>query len=340
MSKKTKVILAVVLLLVVAAAAVLLYLHFSPKPVEGAKTVTVEVVHSDESKKEFVLHTDAENLHDALDEEKLIEHIVGEKLSKSHLTKNQCSDEVLFSAKNVNTKNGNIEDVSFELHKGEILGIYGLRDQGQALLLDSLFGVYKYCGMDLTMDRSPVKIHSAYDAVANGISMLPERGVRTNFRDKTITENMIIQAATFQNKTFFISPEREKKEAYEQVDLYGVRGFSSLDENLNMLSGGNIQKVLIARIMMNHPKVMMFVEPTLGIDIGAKNEVKRLLLKAAADGCGIIIVTAEIDDIIEICNRAMIIRNGHIVDILESNEENRLEIIRESVGAVDQESLV
>ena len=73
MSKKTKTILAVVLLLVVVAAAVLLYLHFSPKPAEGAKTVTIEVVHKDESSKEFVLHTDAENLHDALDEQKLIE---------------------------------------------------------------------------------------------------------------------------------------------------------------------------------------------------------------------------------------------------------------------------
>ena len=91
-----------------------------------------------------------------------------------------------------------------------------------------------------------------------------------------------------------------------------------------------MQKVLIARTMMVNPDILMFVEPTQGIDIGAKEEVKKLLLEAAGQGKGILIVTAEIDDIIDICNRAVIIKEGRIRAVIESNEENRERIIEES----------
>lgn len=270
-----------------------------------------------------------------LTEDTLIEHIVGKKLGEYKYTKNPCSDEVLLSVKNVNTMNGNVRDVSFDVHKGEIIGIYGLHDQGQSLLLDSIFGEYRYVNKEISIEGKNVNIAKASDAVANGISFLPERGRKTNFTDKTITENMMAQVLAYKEKTFFTNRKREQELAQEQVGRFGIRGFSSLSDKMTSLSGGNIQKVLIARIMMNNPKVMMFIEPTQGIDIGAKTEVKRLLLEAAANGCGIVVVTAEINDIIEICNRAMIVRNGQVINILDATEENKLEIVRCSSGSIE-----
>lgn len=267
-----------------------------------------------------------------LTEEGLIEHIVGEKMGTTSFQKSDSSEEVVLSVSNVNTVNGNIFDVSFDLHKGEIIGIYGLQNQGQSLLLDSLFGIYEYVHKEVRLNGRWIKGKSPYDSVRNGISFLPERGKKTNFDDKTIVENMLVQYSRFKDKRLMIDGKKELLKAQEQVGRFGLRGYASLEQRLDSLSGGNRQKVLIARTMINDPQVMMLIEPTQGIDIGAKVEVKRLLLEAARQGCGIIIVTAEIDDIIEICNRVLVIRNGKIIDTLDATEENRMGIIYKCSG--------
>lgn len=267
-----------------------------------------------------------------LTEEGLIEHIVGEKIGVTSFQKSHSSEEVILSVSNINTINGSIFNVSFDLHKGEIIGIYGLQNQGQSLLLDSLFGMYEYAKKDIKLDGRTLKTKRPFDSVRNGISFLPERGRKTNFDDKSIVENMLVQYSRFQDKNILIDCKKELAKAQEQVERFTLRGYASLTQRLDSLSGGNRQKVLIARTMVNDPRVMMFIEPTQGIDIGAKTEVKRLLLDAAKRGCGIIIVTAEIDDIIEICNRVLVIRNGRIIDTLDATEENRMGIIYKCSG--------
>jgi len=271
----------------------------------------------------------------SLTEDALIEHIIGRKLSEKRLSKPVCSDEVLLSIQGVDTKNGHVSGVSFDVHKGEIIGVYGLNDQGQSLMLDSIFGIYKYVDKKIAINGEIVCVDNAVDAIKNRISFLPERGVKTNFKGKSIRENMMVQVMNYKERSFFVHNKRTAKLSETLVEKFGIRGFSSIDDKMTSLSGGNIQKVLMARIMANEPKVLMLIEPTHGIDIGAKTEVKRLLLEATASGCGIIIVTAEIDDIIEICNRAMIIRNGKIVDIMDATEENKLKIVRCSSGSIE-----
>lgn len=271
-----------------------------------------------------------------LSEKKLIECIVGEKTERANFEKTQRSEEVVLSVSNARTINGSVSNVSFDLHKGEIIGIYGLQNQGQTLLLDSLYGIYEYARKDIAIAGHSLHIKRPVTAVKNGFSFLPERGVKTNFDDKTILENLLVQYSRFQDRHMMIDRGRERREGEEQVGKFGVKGYASLEQRLDSLSGGNRQKVLIARTLLNHPKVMMLIEPTQGIDIGAKTEVKRLLLQAASEGCGIIIVTAEIDDIIEICNRVLVIRNGKIIDTLDATEENRLDIIYKCSGFSDQ----
>lgn len=261
---------------------------------------------------------------------KLIEMIIGKDFTASTFVKPSPSNEILFSVRNLTTKNRRLSDINFDLKKGEILGIYGLRDQGQSLLMETIYGAYKKETGDIELEENKISIKSPKDAIINGLTFLPERGYKSIFSTKSIVENAIVQTSNFSEKGRFVKKQYEKQVADEAVKKFSVRGYSSLDKNLTSLSGGNMQKVLIARSMMLNPKVLMFIEPTQGIDIGAKGEVKELILQAARQGKGIIIVTAEIDDVIEICNRVVIIKDGKLRTVVDANEENKGLIMEES----------
>lgn len=262
----------------------------------------------------------------------LIEMIAGKHVNVNAWEKITPSKEKVYSVNNLSTKNRKLSDISFDVKKGEIIGIYGLRDQGQTLLLDTLFGAYKKETGEFELEGKKLNINSPVDALKNGIVYLPNRGMKTVFRNKSIIENLIVETSNFSNKSWFVKEKNEKQFTDDVVKTYGVRGYSSIDNKLSSLSGGNMQKVLIARAMMMDPKVIMFNEPTEGIDIGAKEEVKQLILKASKQGKGIILVTTEIEDIIEMCHRVIIIRDKKLRSIIDANQENKNLIIEESIG--------
>jgi len=263
---------------------------------------------------------------------KIIEMIAGKDLKVNVSEKSSLSNEIIFSVRNLSSKNRSLSDISFEVRKGEIIGIYGLRDQGQTLLMETIFGAYKKGSGELELEGKKININSPVDALQNGIVYLPNRGVKTVFSTKSIIENLVVETSNFLDKSWFVKEKYEQQFTNDVVKTFRVRGYSSLNDKLSSLSGGNMQKVLIARAMMLNPKVLMFMEPTEGIDIGAKEEVKQLILQAAKQGKGIIIVTTEINDIIEICHRAIIIRERKIRSIIDSTEEKRNLIIEESTG--------
>jgi ABC-type sugar transport system ATPase subunit len=267
-----------------------------------------------------------------LDENKLVELIVGKEHKKIDYEKTAPSEEILFSVKNASAANGNLKDISFDVRKGEILGIYGLRNQGQGLLMDIIYGAYKKSTVEVAVDGKPIRFRSPTDSVRNGVSFLPERGYKTVFKNKSIVGNMIVQTSSFKDKRRFVNKAQEKEYCQCQVGKYCICGYSSLDSELTCLSGGNMQKVLLARTMAMEPKLLMLVEPTQGIDIGAKEEVKKLILQMAKEGSSVIVVTSEIDDIIEICNRTIIIREGRLKAIFNSDEANKSEIVKSSVS--------
>lgn len=263
---------------------------------------------------------------------RIIEMIVGNEIKVNSLQKSKLSDEIVFSVKNLSSKNKSLTNINFDVRKGEIIGIYGLRDQGQTLLMETLFGAYPKGTGSIELNGKDIDIESPVDALKNGIVYLPNRGAKTVFPTKSIIENLIAMSTNFKDKSWIIKEKLEEQSCNDAVSRFRVRGYSSLKNSLRSLSGGNMQKVLIARAMTLDPNVLMFMEPTEGIDIGAKEEVKQLIRQAAGQGKGIIIVTTEIDDIIEICHRVIIIRDKKLRCILDSSEEKRNLIIEESTG--------
>lgn len=263
-----------------------------------------------------------------LDENRLVELIVGREHTNPDYEKTEPGEEVILSIKNATSDNGLLKNISFDVRKSEILGIYGLRNQGQGLLMDAIYGVYNKCNVDITLNSKKLKIKTSTDSVRSGISFLPERGFKTVFIDKTIIDNMVVQISAFKDKKLFVNKTKEKEFAENQAKKYFIRGYSTLSNNLNSLSGGNMQKVLIARTMVMNPQILIMVEPTQGIDIGAKEEVKKLILQSAQEGKAVIIVTSEIDDIIDICNRTLIIREGKLQASYKADKKNKAAIVR------------
>ncbi|MCL5072952.1 MAG: ATP-binding cassette domain-containing protein [Actinobacteria bacterium] len=175
-----------------------------------------------------------------------------------------------------------------------------------------------------------MNIKSPVDAMRSGIVYLPNKGIKTVYRNKTIVENLIIETSNYLNKSFFVNQKSEQQITHNAVKKFGIRGFNSINDDISSLSGGNMQKVLIARVMSMDPKVLIVMEPTEGIDIGAKEEIKQLILQAARQGKGVIIVTSDIDDIIEICHKVLIIRENKIRCVMEAIQGKRASIMEES----------
>ncbi|GGG16788.1 sugar ABC transporter ATP-binding protein [Paenibacillus abyssi] len=261
---------------------------------------------------------------------KVIEMIVGSEDHVFSSEKSSPKSHTLLSVKNLSTRDGRISNVNFDLRKGEILGIYGLRDQGQTLLLELIYGAAKRSSGDFEMDQEKLNIKSPIDALRKGISYLPERGLKSVFATKSIRENMLVQGLNFLKKGTPNHKKMDDKSIDESIRRINTRGYSSLENRITNLSGGNRQKILLARTMLLDPKVLMLLEPTQGIDIGAKNEIRQLILQAAKEDKAVIMATAEIDDIVGVCNRVAIIKEGKIKTIMDATEENRDRILEAS----------
>ena len=150
------------------------------------------------------------------------------------------------------------------------------------------------------------------------------------FPSKSICENLIIEKSNIIQKGTFFNKNAERKTAEEAARKFNIRGYSSLDKAITNLSGGNMQKVLLARIMIIEPRLLMLLEPTQGIDVGAKEEIKQLVLNAAREGKGVLLATSEIDDIIGLCNRVSVIKDGKIRATMDATEDNKQRILEVS----------
>jgi ABC-type sugar transport system ATPase subunit len=265
-----------------------------------------------------------------LDARKIVEMIAGKDHTSMDYVKPSSKGEIALSVKNLSTENNRIADISFDLQKGEIFGIYGLRDQGQTLLLETMFGIYRSTKGEAVLNGRKTRYRRIKDNLHAGLGYLPERGVKTVFTTKSILENMDVAYLNMHEKMFQVKRAEKSKKFIDIANRLKIRGLSDMNAKLTSLSGGNMQKALLARMMAVDPDVLMVIEPLLGIDIGAKDEIRAILLDIANQGKTIVISTAEIDDVVGICNRVAIIKEGRLVGIMDADEANKALIIEES----------
>ena len=203
-----------------------------------------------------------------------------------------------------------VKDVSFELHKGEILGFSGLMGAGRTETARALFGADPKESGDIYVNGEKVTINCPQDAVKCGIGYLSEDRKRYGVAvQKTVAENTTMATVHQFMRGIFINRKKEAAVAQEYVDALATKT-PSVDQLVVNLSGGNQQKVVIAKWLTRDSDILIFDEPTRGIDVGAKNEIYKLMNKLAAEGKSIIMISSEMTEILRMSDRIVVMCEG------------------------------
>ncbi len=229
-----------------------------------------------------------------------------------------------------------IAPFDFSIHKGEVNGFTGLLGSGRSECVRAIFGADKVTGGTVTMDGKKVKINKPLDAMKNGISYLPEDRKRDGIvGDLSVRENIILALQVM--KGFFKPISRAQAEAFadEYIKLLDIKTASS-ETPINSLSGGNQQKVILARWLLANPVYLILDEPTRGIDIGTKIEIQKLVLKLAAEGKSITFISSEIDEMLRTCSRLVVMRDRKAVGELTGEDLTQKKIMATIAGGEEQ----
>ena len=224
------------------------------------------------------------------------------------------------------------ENINFKLGRGEILGFYGLVGAGRSEFMQSLFGITKPSKGVIKIDSKIKTIRSPADAVDNGIVYVPEdRGKQGVVIGLPIFKNVTLPSLNQTSHKGFIRLAEEFKLAREYTERLDLRA-ASLDQDVGELSGGNQQKVVIAKWLATQPKVIILDEPTKGIDIGSKSAVHEFMLDLAEQGLSVIMVSSEIPEIVGMSDRVIVMREGRMVVELAGDEISPEALIRHAAG--------
>lgn len=228
-----------------------------------------------------------------------------------------------------------VQDVSFELHKGEILGFSGLMGAGRTETARALFGADPIDSGDIYINGKKVVIKNPEDAVKNGIGYLSEDRKRYGIVvQKTLTENTTMASMEDYMHGIFIDKKKEREIAQKYVDSLATKT-PSVDQLVVNLSGGNQQKVVIAKWLTRNCDILIFDEPTRGIDVGAKNEIYKLINQLAEEGKAIIMISSEMTEILRMSDRIVVMCEGKKtgeIDISEASQENIMNLATRDIG--------
>ena len=210
-------------------------------------------------------------------------------------------------------RRGVLDGVSLDIREGEIVGLAGLVGSGRTEVARALFGADRLDGGRVLIDGRPVALRSPADAIKAGIAMLPEsRKEQGLFLPRAIRENATIAALTAIAPGGIVDRRRERRLAEQGVAEVGVRA-NSLEAPVGTLSGGNQQKVLFAKWLLRRPRVLLADEPTRGVDVGAKQQIYELLTRLAAEGMGVLLISSEIEEVLGLAHRVLVLRGGRVV---------------------------
>jgi len=227
---------------------------------------------------------------------------------------------------------GVFENISFELRAGEILGIAGLVGSGRTEIVRAVFGADKACG-EIEFQDKPIPMRSPYRCRSLGIGMIPEnRKIEGNITGRPVCENLNISILErFSGALGFQSPRRLTNSAQHMIERMGVDP-PDLKMEIQSLSGGNQQKVVVGRWLAADSDVIIFDEPTQGIDVGTKAQMYRLIMDLACDGKAIILISSELIEITKLADRILVIRNGRLVGEMMGTETDEDTLFAECAG--------
>lgn len=275
----------------------------------------------------YIMTTDTKDVS----KDKLIAAMVGRELKKNFEARAVKTEEILLETKNLGG-NG-VQPFSIQLHKGEVLGFAGLVGAGRTEYAQLLFGAAeKECG-EVYLNGERALIRSPQDAVKYGIGMVPEdRKLCGALLRMSISDNIVVSILKrISNRFSFVDKNQEKEIAAEQMQALQIKA-PSVNTQVNNLSGGNQQKVVLAKWLANDSSVLILDEPTRGIDVAAKQEIYKLINELAAQGKGIIVISSDMEEIIGIADRILILYEGRLSGELSREEFTQEQILKFASG--------
>ncbi|MCR5283342.1 MAG: sugar ABC transporter ATP-binding protein [Lachnospiraceae bacterium] len=239
--------------------------------------------------------------------------------------------DVVFEAKDLVSDAG-IRPFDFHIEKGEVNGFTGLLGSGRSECVRAIFGADRVLGGEVKKNGKPIKISKPIDAMKNGIAYLPEdRKVDGIIGDLSVRENIILALQVM--KGFFKPFTKAQAYAFaeEYIKALNIKT-ASADTPIKSLSGGNQQKVILARWLLTHPDYLILDEPTRGIDVGTKVDIQKLVLKLASEGMSITFISSETDEMLRTCSRLIVMRDRKVVGELKGDELTQGKIMSTIAG--------
>ena len=261
--------------------------------------------------------------------EQIISMMVGRDLTERFPKKDNKAKEMILEVKNLTALNQpSIQDVSFELYKGEILGIAGLVGSKRTEIVETIFGMRPKEHGEIILHGKTVKNKSPEDAIKNGFALVTEERRSTGiFSMLDIAFNSVISNLDrYKNKFKLLKNKDIEKDTKWIVDSMRVKT-PSYSTKIGSLSGGNKQKVIIGRWLLTEPEVLMLDEPTRGIDVLAKYEIYQLMIDLAKKDKGIIMISSEMPELLGVTDRILVMSNGRVAGIVKTSETNQEEIM-------------
>lgn len=267
---------------------------------------------------------------EGLTTDKIISLMVGRDLSNRFPPKDNVPGEVILKVSNLTaTYQPSIKDVSFELKKGEILGVAGLMGSKRTEIVETIFGTRKRESGEIFLHGQPIVNKDSSIAIKNGFALLTEDRRQTGiFGVLNIKFNSIIaNISSYCNKLGVLNGKKLEGDTQWVIDSMRVKT-PSQKTLIRSLSGGNQQKVILGRWLLTNPEILMLDEPTRGIDVGAKYEIYQLILDLANKEKGIIMISSEMPELLGITDRILVMSNGQVAGIVNTKETNQEEILR------------
>lgn len=266
----------------------------------------------------------------SLDE--ILEMMVGRSVNTHFVKRNTKKDDVVLKIDNLSSQ-GVFENISFELYKGEILGISGLVGAGRTEVARAIFGVDRVDSGEMTIFGKKHRIpQSPREALKLGIGFLPEdRKEQGLVLMMSVSDNVTLSSLAKNKNNFVISQLKEKKEVEEYIRKMSIKT-PYLDQLVQNLSGGNQQKVVIAKWLASKSKILIFDEPTRGIDIGAKAEIYELMNELVSQDYSIIMISSELPEVVGMSDRIMVMHEGRKAVMLEKENTTSEEIMAYATG--------
>jgi len=264
----------------------------------------------------------------------LIKMMVGRELSQMFPKEEVEIKDTLLKVENLSSE-GIFEDVSFELHRGEILGVAGLIGAGRSEVMEGIFGVRPITKGKIYIDGTEVTIKTPRDAIRNKIAFLTEDRKHDGcLLPLSVRENTVIASLAEYCKFGFVNRKVCNEKSEEMRKAMNIKT-PTIEQKIVNLSGGNQQKVLVGRWLLTDPEILIVDEPTRGIDVGAKSEIHKLITNLAKQGKGIIMISSELPEVLGMSDRVMVMSEGKLIGTMEREEATQEKILLYATGKTE-----